>query len=119
MVEIETFASTHNSSKTSTDTILQKIINLLMTELGIKDLWGDLHLSDRDNNFYFPRHNIYTRMDYFIFYIFLFLRETDRHRMHSCDTGYIDLSDHASLSSTVHINNYPGRTLWRLNIYSK
>lgn len=35
--------------------------------------------------------------------------------MYSCDIGNIDLSDHAPISCTVHIDNNPGRTQWRLN----
>lgn len=98
-----------DSSKNSHATSLHRKISVLMTELGVLDLWRDFYPSGRDYTFYSPPHDVYSRIDYF------FVLKRDRHRIQSCDIGSIDLSDHAPLSCTMHIRDNPGRTLWRLN----
>lgn len=98
-----------DGSKDSIQTPIHKKLKILMSELGVLDLWRDFHPTDRDYTHYSHPHNVYSRIDYF----FIFKR--DRHRIHHCEIGNIDLSDHAPLSMMLQINNNPGNTLWRLN----
>lgn len=53
-----------DSSKNSTTTSLHRKINILMTKLGILDLWRDFHPSSRDYIFYSCPHT-YSRIDNF------------------------------------------------------
>ena len=80
-----------------------------MSELGMIDLWRDVHLSERDYTHYSNPHDVYSRIDYFFIY------KRDRHRVQQCEQGNIDLSDHAPILLTIHINNSPRNTLWKLN----
>lgn len=48
-------------------------------------------------------------------YIFIFIFKRDRHRIHCCDIGNVDLSDHAPLLLSLQISNNPRNTLWRIN----
>lgn len=52
-------------------------------------------------------HGVYSRIDDddFVF-------KNDRHRIHKCDTGTRDISDH----STLHLDNRPKKTVWRLSM---
>lgn len=98
-----------DGSKDSTQTSIHKKLKILMSEMGVVDLWRDLHPTGRDYTHYSHPHAVYSRIDYF------FILKRDRHRIHHCEIGNIDLSDHAPLSLTLQINNNPGNTLWRLN----
>ena len=98
-----------DSSKMLTTTPLQKRVGVLMSELGILDLWRDFYPTGRDYSYFSAPQDSYSRIDY------LFVFKRDRHRIHSCDIGTIDLSDHAPVSCTIHISDKIGKTLWRLN----
>ncbi len=92
-----------------TQTSTHKKIKILMSELGVIDLWRDVHPTERDYTHYSNPHDVYSRIDY----IFIFKR--DRHRVHQCEHGNIDLSDHAPILLTIQISNNPRNTLWKLN----
>lgn len=96
-------------SKPSSLTPLHKKLKALMADLGVIDLWRDFNPTSRDYSHYSHPHAVYARIDYF----FIFKR--DRHRIHNCEIGSIDLSDHAPLILLLQINNNPRNTLWRLN----
>lgn len=98
-----------DSSKESTQMSLHKKLKVLMSELGVMDLWRDFYPTNRDYTHYSHPHAVYSRIDYF----FIFKR--DRHRIHYCEIGNIDLSDHAPLLLSLEINNNPRNTLWKLN----
>lgn len=97
-----------NSSKMSTITPTHKRIKTLMSELGVIDLWRDFHPTERDYTHYSNPHNVYSSIDVFIF-------KRDRFRVHQCEHGNIDLSDHAPISLTIQISNDPKNTQWKLN----
>ena len=98
-----------DSSRGSTQTPLHKKFKILMSELVVIDLWRDFYPTGWDYTHYSHPHAVYSRIDYF----FIFKR--DRHRIHYCEMGNIDLSDHAPLSLSLQISNNPGNTLWILN----
>lgn len=50
-----------------------------------------------------------TRIYYF------FMSKSDRHRIIDCDIGTRDISDHSGVYLTLHLDNKPKETLWRLN----
>lgn len=83
--------------KESNQTPIHKKLKILMSELGVIDLWRDFYPSGRDYTHYSHPHTVYSRIDYF----FIFKR--DHHRIHDCETGNIDLSDHAPLSLSLQI----------------
>lgn len=43
------------------------------------------------------------------------MSKLDRHRVIKCDIGTKDISDHARVYLTPHLDNKPKETLWRLN----
>lgn len=98
-----------DSSKNIPKVAAHEKVNNLITELGILDLWRDFNPLNRDYTFYSHPHDTYSRIDYF----FVFKR--DRFRFSNCTIGSIDLSDHAPVFCTFHMNNTPRSTLWRLN----
>lgn len=98
-----------DSSKSSTPNSLQKKIKMLMSDLGIIDIWRNLYPTSRDYTHYSHSHTVYSRIDYF----FIFKR--DRHQIQNVSIGNIDLSDHAPIFLTLEINNEPRNSLWKLN----
>ena len=98
-----------DSSKPFIQTSLHKKFRILMTDLGIIDLWRDFYPTGRDYTHYSHPHALYSRIDYF------FIFKKDRHRVRLCEIGNIDLSDHAPLSLSLQISNNPRNTLWRIN----
>lgn len=73
------------------------------------DVWRDLHPTDKCFTFFSHSHRIYSRIDY------VFMFKTDRHRIIKCDIGVRDISDHAGVYLTLHLDNRPKETLWKLN----
>lgn len=98
-----------DSSKTFIETEIHKKIKILMSEHGVIDLWRDIHPMERDYTHYSSPHDVYSRIDYF------FIHKRDRHRIHQCEHGNIDLSDDAPILLTIQIGNSPRNTLWKLN----
>lgn len=86
-----------DASKESNQTPIHKKLKILMSELEVMDLWRDFYPSGRDYTHYSHSHTVYSRIDYF----FIFKR--DRHRIHDCEIGNTDLSDHAPLSLSLQI----------------
>ena len=91
-----------DSSGASTgQTKINKKINTVMRDIGIIDVWRDLHPTVRDYTHLPHPHSVYTRIDYFLMY------NTDRHRITHCEIGNIDISDHSPLYLTIDLNrNY-------------
>ena len=88
---------------------LARKINLLMNEVGIVDVWRELHPSSRDYSYYSAPHTLYARLDYYLIF------NRDLHNIKYCSIGPIDLSDHGPVYMTMNNVRKPRSTLWRLN----
>ena len=103
----------HKLDTTSTNRSRARIsryVNLQLSELGIVDVWRDMHLLDRDYTHYSHRYSTYSRIDYF------FMTTGDRHRVEDCRIGVTDLSDHSAIYLTVDLNSRRRKTEWRMNV---
>ena len=56
-----------DSSRMNTPTSTHKKIKILMSELGVIDLWREIHPTGRDYTHYSHPHDVYTRIDYILF----------------------------------------------------
>uniref|UniRef100_A0AAR2M341 Endonuclease/exonuclease/phosphatase domain-containing protein n=1 Tax=Pygocentrus nattereri TaxID=42514 RepID=A0AAR2M341_PYGNA len=63
------------SAKKSSKTPVRRYLNTVLLELGIIDVWRELHPFERDFTFYSAPHSVYTRIDYF------FMNKADRFRI--------------------------------------
>ena len=97
--------STHKNKK-----IVNKYINTMMAEMGIIDVWRELHPLQRDYSHYSAPHRMYSRIDVY------FMSKEDRHRVKECEIGVSDLSDHSAVYITMHLKNRKKSTVWRLNV---
>lgn len=84
-------------------------MNNMLQNLGLIDTWQHLNRFDRDFTFYSARHNIHSRIDYFLMF------SKDLHRIRECRIGQRDLSDHSGLYLKLHLDNSPKKKVWRLN----
>lgn len=100
-----------SSATTGLNNPISRKINSLMTELGLIDVWRELHPADREYTHYSSPHAAYSRLDYF------FMFTVDVFRVRSCDIETIDLSDHSPVSMSVHLGRKKRANLWRLNSY--
>lgn len=98
-----------STSQTHVKNLLGKKITDMMSELGIMDVWRELHLRIKDYTFYSAPHNNYSRIDYFLMY------SKDRYRVESCEIGIMDLSDHSPIYLKLMLNPEKKSTTWRLN----
>lgn len=97
-----------DSTKRSTQTSLYKKFKILTSEMGVIGLWRDFYPTGRDYTHYSCSHSLYSRIDYFIF-------KRDRHRVHYCEIGNMDLSYRTPLLLSLQISNNTGKAVWRLN----
>lgn len=97
-----------NRKVPETSTLYKKVCTLL-EEVGLIDIWRDLFPRRRDYSHYSSPHSLYTRIDYFLTFA------KDKDRVHSCEIGTIDVSDHAPLTLIVKLNLCPKLTTWKLN----
>lgn len=95
-----------NRSKTR----LSKLVNTSLTELGMFDVWRDLHPLQRNYTHYSAPHSEYSGIDYF------FMNITDRYKIEECKIGTTDLSDHSINYLIICLNKRKKNTLWRLNV---
>lgn len=82
----------------------------MLKEISMLDVWRELHPTDKCFTFFSHSHCMYSRIDYF------FMFKTERHRIIKCEIGVRDISDHAGVYLTLHLDNRPKEMLWRLNI---
>lgn len=88
---------------------LETWVKKRLQDLGLIDIWRDLHKQDRQYTFYSARHNVHSRIDYFFMY------NSEKHRVKECRMGTRDLSDHSSVYLKLHVDSKCKNTLWRLN----
>lgn len=97
------------SSSFNRENTLIKRVNILMKELGIIEVWRELHPKSRDYTHYSHPHSVYSRIDYF------FVFNNDRFRVKDCKIKTIDLSDHSPLSLSIALEKKVRKVLWKLN----
>ena len=90
---------------------ISRKVNSLMVELGIIDVWRELHPNNREYTHYSCPHSVYARLDYW------FMFSSDKFRVRNCNIATIDLSDHSPVSLSLHLGRKTRKTLWRLNSY--
>lgn len=88
---------------------LTKKFNQFMEELGIIDVWRELHPKSRDYTHYSCPHRTYSRIDYF------FMFSSDCTRVKECKIKTIDLSDHSPISLSLSLEKKARKVLWKLN----
>lgn len=86
-----------------------KKIDKLFEEVGLIDIWRDMHPSQRYYTHYSSPHSLYTRIDYFLIF------GRDKIKINTCEIGTIDLSDHAPINLCVDVNLQPKMNNWKLN----
>ena len=105
-------ATLHDSDSTNKKrkrTPIEKRINKVLIELGLIDVWRAMHGSVPGYTFFSARYSVHTRLDY------IFVFNADLHRLKECKVGQRDLSDHAGVYLTFHLDGRRRKTLWRLN----
>lgn len=85
-----------------------KLLRRGFDEMGLLDVWRDLHPSEKDYTFYSAPHAVFSRIDY------IFMFQNDRHRIQNCEIGTRDISDHSPMYLTLHLDSRPKKTIWRL-----
>lgn len=98
-----------SSSKVKKNQMEATFVKKMLNEFGMIDIWRNLYPSDKSFTFFSYSHRINSRLDYF------FISKSDRHRIVNCEIGVRDISDHAPVSLTLHLDNDRKETLWRLN----
>lgn len=86
-----------------------QIAKRLMKEVGMIDIWRDLHPGEKMFTFFSHSHLMFSRLDYF------FMPNSDRHRVIDCYIGVRDISDHAGVYLTIHLDVKQKERIWRLN----
>uniref|UniRef100_A0A3Q3BC05 ribonuclease H n=1 Tax=Kryptolebias marmoratus TaxID=37003 RepID=A0A3Q3BC05_KRYMA len=99
--------SSSRATKSHTETIY---IKRMLKETGLLDVWRNLHPQDKKYTFFSYSHKMHSRLDYF------FIQNVDKHRIINCDIGVRDISDHAGVYLTLHLDSDRRETMWRFNI---
>lgn len=89
---------------------ISNFVNDSLEEMGLIDVWIDVHPLDKDYSHFSATHSIYSRIDY------LFMRQEDRGRIKTCSIGVADISDHSALYLIINIKGRRRNTMWRLNV---
>lgn len=84
-----------SSRATTQNRSLTKKLKALMGELGIIDVWRELHPTSRDYTHYSFPHSVYSRLDYF------FIFSSEKFRIRDCNIATIDLSDHSPICMSI------------------
>uniref|UniRef100_A0AAQ6ABA7 Reverse transcriptase domain-containing protein n=1 Tax=Amphiprion ocellaris TaxID=80972 RepID=A0AAQ6ABA7_AMPOC len=98
-----------SSGKNTQSNSLSKKVKSLMEELGVIDVWRDMHPMTREYTHFSAPHSVYSRIDYF------FVFSVDRLRIRDSKISTIDLSDHCPIILMVDLKRNIKRTLWRIN----
>lgn len=90
---------------------INRKVNSLLAELGIIDVWRELHPTNREYTHYSCHHAVYSRIDYF------FMFGSEWFKVRNCNITTIDLSDHSPVSVSLLLGRRKRTTLWRFNSY--
>lgn len=85
---------------------LTKLLRKGLDEMGLLDIWRELHPSDKHYTFYSAPHAVSSRIDY------IFMFQNDRYRALECDIGTRDISDHSPMYLKVQLHSRPKNTIW-------
>lgn len=77
--------------------------------MGIIDVWRELHFATSDYTHYSGAFKVYARLDYF------FMFDPDRFKIRECDILARNLSEHSTVSLTLHMNRKKRNTIWKFN----
>ena len=97
------------TSKNKQKSHKSKDLNTLIKELGMFDVWRNMHAQNKEYTHYSSTYKVHSRLDLFL------MNVTDRHRVGECSIGTADISDHNIVYLNLHLNNRPRNTVWRLN----
>lgn len=87
---------------------LTRFINISLEEMGMIDVWRNLHPLEKYFTHYSAAHKVHSRIDYF------FMNIEDNHMVRECRIGGAEVSDHKPLYLTINLNNRRRQTVWRL-----
>lgn len=97
------------ATRTSRPQKITKKFNLLLSEIGLIDVWRHLNPSSKDYTFYSSPHSTYSRIDYFLIF------GTDSSKIQDCHIGAMDFSDHCPIYLSLK-NTYRRKlSHWKLN----
>lgn len=97
-----------SSGATIQDRSLNRKMKALMGELGIIDVWRELHPTSRDYTHYSFPYSVYSRLDYF------FVFSSDKFRIRDCNIASMNLSGHSPISMSLVLERKIRKTLWKL-----
>ena len=73
---------------------ISRYVNTLLEEMGLVDVWRNLHPLEKDFTHYPAVHKVHSRIDY------LFVDTGNAHRVNDCHIGGADVSDHCYVIHT-------------------
>lgn len=73
------------------------------------DVWREINPTNREFTFFSHPHEVHSRIDYF------FMFNSERHRIKKCQIEVKDISDHAGVYLSLHLDTEVKNTTWRLN----
>lgn len=79
-----------------------------MQEMGIIDVWRDLHPGGCDYTHFSHPQSVYSRIHYFLTF------NTERPRITTCDIGNIDISDHGPLYLNINLSQKPPKNIMEI-----
>lgn len=85
------------------------LIQRMLAELGLIDVWRESHPGEKQYTYYSPCHSVCSKIDY------SFIYKSDWHKVRDCKIGIRDVSDYSGVYLTLH--NQQKTTLWRLNMH--
>ena len=84
-------------------------VKRMLREMEMFDVWRDLNPATKQYSFFSHPTGHHSRLDY------IFMFNTERHRIIECKIGVKDVSDHAGVYLKLHLDVQPKKTIWRLN----
>lgn len=89
---------------------ITRFINRSLEEMGMIDIWRNLHPLEKEFTHYSAVHQVHIRVDY------MCMKAGDGHRVKECRIGGADVSDHNPLFLKIGLNNRKQETIWKLNV---